>query len=63
MERTQAPAATAAPAPDVKARNNTDRPLKPRNLLADTNMDVVLGMSFLFLSNADVEFAELRKLI
>ncbi len=31
-------------------------------LLADTNMEVVLGMLFLSLSNADVEFAELGKL-
>ncbi len=31
-------------------------------LLADTSMEVVLGMPFLSLSNADVEFAELRKL-
>ncbi len=31
MEKTQAPAAPAAPAPDVEARNDTDRPLKPRN--------------------------------
>ncbi len=31
-------------------------------LLADTSMEVVLGMPFLSLSNADVEFAELGKL-
>ncbi len=31
-------------------------------LLADTSMEVVLGILFLSLSNADVEFAELRKL-
>ncbi len=31
-------------------------------LLTDTNMEVVLGMPFLFFSNADVEFAELGKL-
>ncbi len=31
-------------------------------LLADTNMEVVLGIPFLSLSNADVEFAELGKL-
>ncbi len=29
--RAQAPAALTAPAPDVKARDGTDRPLKPRN--------------------------------
>ncbi len=31
-------------------------------LLADTSMEVVLGMPFLSLSNADVKFAELGKL-
>ncbi len=31
-------------------------------LLADTSMEMVLGMPFLSLSNADVEFAELGKL-
>ncbi len=31
MEKTQASAAPTAPAPDVEARNKTDRPLKPRN--------------------------------
>ncbi len=31
-------------------------------LLADTNMEVVLRMSFLSLSNADIEFAELERL-
>ncbi len=31
-------------------------------LLADTSMEVVLGMLFLSLSNANVEFAELGKL-
>ncbi len=31
-------------------------------LLADTSMEVVLGMPFLSLSNANVEFAELEKL-
>ncbi len=31
MERTQAPAAPTASAPDVEARNDTDRPLKSRN--------------------------------
>ncbi len=31
MERTQALAVPAAPAPDVETRDNTDRPLKPRN--------------------------------
>ncbi len=31
-------------------------------LLADTNMEVVLGMLFLSLSNADIKFAELGKL-
>ena len=30
-------------------------------LLADTSMKMVLGMPFLSLSNADVEFAELKK--
>ncbi len=30
-------------------------------LLTDTRMDVVLGMPFLSLSNANVEFAELEK--
>ncbi len=30
-------------------------------LLADTSMEVVLGMLFLSLSNADIEFAELGK--
>ena len=30
-------------------------------LLADTNMEVVLGMSFFSLSNANVEFAELKR--
>ena len=28
-------------------------------LLANTSMEVILGMPFLFLGNADVEFAEL----
>ncbi len=32
-------------------------------LLADTSMEMVLGMPFLSLSNADVKFAELEKLI
>ncbi len=32
-------------------------------LLADTSMEVVLGMLFLSLSNTDVKFAELEKLI
>ncbi len=31
-------------------------------LLADTSMEVVLGMPFLSLSNADIEFAKLGKL-
>ncbi len=31
MEKTQAPTVPAAPAPDVEARDNTDKPLKPRN--------------------------------
>ncbi len=31
-------------------------------LLADTSMEVVLGMPFLSLSNADVKFAEVGKL-
>ncbi len=31
-------------------------------LLADSNMEIVLGMPFLSLSNANVEFAELEKL-
>ncbi len=31
-------------------------------LLANTSMEVVLGMPFLSLSNADIEFAELGKL-
>ncbi len=31
-------------------------------LLADTNIEVVLGMAFLSFSNADVKFAELEKL-
>lgn len=30
-------------------------------LLADTSMEVVLKMSFLFLSNANIKFAKLRK--
>ena len=31
-------------------------------LLADTSMEMILGISFLFLNNADVEFTELEKL-
>ncbi len=31
MEKAQAPTTPAIPAPDIKARHNTDRPLKPRN--------------------------------
>ncbi len=31
IEKTQAPTAPAAPAPDAEARDDTDRPLKPHN--------------------------------
>ncbi len=31
IEKTQASIASVAPAPNIEARDNTDRPLKPRN--------------------------------